>query len=426
MDTLEAGARSSTSNRSLRVAFVVPALYGNGAERSILRIAGGMIERGHEVDLVLLRPVIDLPDEIPRSARLVLMEDSVKAGAENVPMEALTAQTHSILRFHSKLRLPNCIRMLMAMGLHPLVLPSVSIFREAQFVANYVREEAPDCIVPILPKGKVATLLAKSLPGSFPTTVASVRNDLRFRRRREIQRYRRLLPHSDHVIAISHGVRSSVVQIAEIPARRVTSIYNPVVSPHIMELANRPPQHTWLSNDGPPIILGVGRLVKQKDFPTLLKAFQLVSNVRSVRLIILGEGRQRARLQKLVEKLGLDGRVSLPGYVNNPYAFMARASVFVLSSKFEGLGNVLVEALACGCPCVSTNCLSGPAEILADGQIGPLVPVGDHVALADAIESMLDEPPERHVLRRRADLFSVESSVAMYEEVLLQCTDGRV
>ena len=289
---------------------------------------------------------------------------------------------------------------------------------------DYVKSETPECIVSILPKGKVATLLAKALLGSFPAAIASVRNDLQFRRRREIKRLRRLLPSCDHVIAISLGVQSSVKRVVGIPEDKITTICNPVVTPDIQTLANESVDHPWLLNKEVPVVVAAGRLSKQKDFPTLLRAFKRVAAVRSVRLIILGEGWQRSSLHGLAKRMNIAEQVSLPGYVSNPHAFMARASAFVLSSRFEGLGNVLIEALACGCPCVSTDCPSGPAEILAHGRFGTLVAVGDDAALARGIECALDQPPDKGVLRRRADMFPVENSVAMYEKVILRSTNG--
>ena len=410
--------RSST--RSLHVAFVIPALFGNGAERSVLRIARGLVSLGHKVDLLLLRPVVDCPDEVPPAARMIVMEERIDESTKNSVSAVVAERPLPAICFPGKLRLRSCVRMLQTLGSHPLTLPNISMFKEAQFVANYVRKEDPDCVVPILPKGKVATLLAKTLLSSFPAVVSSVHSNLQNRRRREVARYRLLLRRSDHVVAVSHGVRSSVIRVARISPDKISSIYNPVVAPDILELAELAPGHPWLTDGDPAVILAAGRLAKVKDFPTLIRAFYRVSTARTVRLIILGEGPQRAGLQTLVCNLNLEGRVSLPGYVDNPYAFMSRASLFVLSSKFEGLANVLIEALACGCPCVSTDCPSGPAEILDDGRIGPLVPVGDHVMLADEIQRMLDAPPDRGMLQRRAALFSVENSVAAYEKVIMR------
>ena len=137
-------------------------------------------------------------------------------------------------------------------------------------------------------------------------------------------------------------------------------------------------------------------------------------------LIIVGEGERRKQLEECVRSLNLEDKVSLPGWVANPFAFMSRSALFVLSSKFEGLGNALIEALACGCPCVSTDCHSGPSEILEGGRIGPLVPVGDHTALANAMKRVLDNPPTKEMLMRRGAFFSAERAVDAYEKLIME------
>ena len=177
------------------------------------------------------------------------------------------------------------------------------------------------------------------------------------------------------------------------------------------------------SRDGaPPVLLGAGRIVSQKDFPTLIKAFAQVRARRPARLMILGEGKSaksRDRLAALGRKLGVAEDVALPGFVDNPFPYMARASLFVLSSAWEGLPGVMVEALACGCPVVSTDCPGGAREILDDGAIGSLVPVGDVAALAEAILAALDAPPDPERLRSHAARFTADHAVERYLEVLL-------
>ena len=419
------GAAKDLPTRSLRIAFVVPALFADGAERSVLRIAGGLIDLGHRIDILLFRPVIDCPSEVPSGARLVLMEENFDDLAKTEVSGIFSPRPLPTIYCHGKLRFRSCVQFLKALQFHPLSLPNKDMFEEAQFVANYVRKEVPDCIIPILPKGKVASLLAKTLFCSFPVVISSVRSNLKKRRRRENVRYRLLLDRSNHIVAVSDGVRSSVSRTVGVSPAKITTIYNPVVMRELQNLRDQAPDHPWLPNERSEkslVILAAGRLSNVKDFPTLIRAFHRISETKPIRLIILGEGRQRTKLEELVRTLKLKDRVSLPGYVGNPYAFMSRASLFVLSSKFEGLPNVLIEALACGCPCVSTDCPSGPSEILDGGRIGPLVPVGDYIALSEAMESVLDAPPERRLLQRRADLFSLENSVARYEDIITKIT----
>jgi glycosyltransferase involved in cell wall biosynthesis len=151
----------------------------------------------------------------------------------------------------------------------------------------------------------------------------------------------------------------------------------------------------------------------------LLEAFALLRARRSAKLIILGEGPERAQLEGRVLELGIEGDVDLPGFLQNPYAIMRHAALFVMSSRYEGLPTVLIEAMACGCPVVSTNCPSGPSEILDQGQFGPLVPVGDVEALANAMMETLDDPLPPDVLKSRASIFHIDNVLDSYRRILL-------
>ena len=223
-------------------------------------------------------------------------------------------------------------------------------------------------------------------------------------------------PRADGVVAVSKGVADDLAVVIGLPRERITVIYNPVVTPELLQKAQEPIDHPWFHPGEPPVILGVGRLTKQKDFPTLIQAFALVRKERPARLIILGEGEDRYELEELIRKLGIASDVDMPGFVDNPYKYMAYSTVFVLSSAWEGLPTVLIEAMACGCPVVSTNCHSGPAEILENGKYGKLVAVGDAAGLAEAMVGTLDAPESLNVVRRAQD-FGVEQAVAGYLEI---------
>jgi glycosyltransferase involved in cell wall biosynthesis len=240
----------------------------------------------------------------------------------------------------------------------------------------------------------------------------------RTQRRRE-RRARRFFPWADAWIAISAGVAEDAARVTGIPREAIATIHNPVVTSELRARAAAPVDDPWLAPGSPPVVLGVGRLVPQKDFATLVRAFARVRARRSARLLLLGEGPGRSELERLAGELGVAGEVRFAGRVESAPAYMARAAVFALSSAWEGFGRVLVEALAVGCPVVSTDCPSGPREILEDGAFGPLVPVGNAEALAEAIEAVLDRPPERSALVKRAEAFSIERGVERYLEVLL-------
>jgi glycosyltransferase involved in cell wall biosynthesis len=230
-----------------------------------------------------------------------------------------------------------------------------------------------------------------------------------------------MYPRADTVIAVSDGIAEAIIELTGLPRAQITTIYNPVVDATLLDKASEPIDHPWFTPGEPPVVLSVGRFRMQKDFPTLIRAFALVRSARPARLMILGDGTRRRALEALVDNLGLRSDVALPGYAENPLPWMRRAAVFVLSSTWEGLPGVLIEALAAGCPVVSTDCPSGPAEILDRGAYGPLVPSRDPQALAQAILAVLENPPDRDRLRQRAALFSVDVAVAKYLAVFEAC-----
>ena len=227
-----------------------------------------------------------------------------------------------------------------------------------------------------------------------------------------------LYPRAEAIVGVSDGVARDVERCFALPAGRVRTIYNPIVDATLAERAAAVCPHPWFTAGDVPVLVTVGRLHPQKDHAGLLEAVRRVREKRPVRLVIFGEGPERDRLEALRRQLGLEQAVDLPGVTDNPYAAMSRAALFVLSSRFEGLPTVLVEALACGCPAVATDCPDGPAEILDRGRYGQLVPVGDAVGLAEAILTALDRPVDRQALRQRADVFSVECSLDGYLDAL--------
>jgi glycosyltransferase involved in cell wall biosynthesis len=222
----------------------------------------------------------------------------------------------------------------------------------------------------------------------------------------------------DQVVAVSQGVAEDTLNITGLPQERVRVIRNPVVSPRMFELSREPVDHPWFNNLGAPIILGAGRLTPEKDFATLIRAFARIRVQKDCRLMILGEGRLRPDLEELAIDLNIADAVALPGFVSNPCAYMARASLFVLSSAWEGSGNVLTEATALGTPVVATDCPSGPRELLQDGRYGPLVPVGDADKLAEAMLETLQHPLPPETLQEAAAEYTVENSARHYLEVM--------
>ncbi len=359
--------------------------------------------------------------EVPADTRLFIVDNKPDKLTEDGASHVLANSTQ--LPVSPSWR--DWISIMGALKWDPLCLPDLPLVKQTQAVAAYMQRERPDCVVPSLPRAKIATLLASGLSTAPPPIVPTIRNVIQARRRSHRRSYQRLFGRASHFVCVSQGVADSMVEQLGIAGARVSTIYNPIVTGVLDAQMAQPANHPWMNDGGAPVILSVGRLAAQKDYATLIRAFARVSASRRCRLIILGEGGRRKALERLVGALGLADRVSLPGWVDNPFAFMSRAALFVLSSRHEGLPGVLVQALACGCPCVSTDCPAGPTEILQGGRLGPLVPVGDPVRLAEAMTAVLDQPADRQTLREGADRFSAEKAVSAYERLILSVISSR-
>jgi glycosyltransferase involved in cell wall biosynthesis len=299
-------------------------------------------------------------------------------------------------------------------------------------LVRYLSKNRPSVVLSALHSANVMLLLARRIARADTRVVISIHNTIS-RVTRDASKTgvrlipllsRWLFPWADGIVAVSAGVADDFSRTIGIPRDRIRVIYNPVVTPELYEQARADPGHPWLSGSGPPTVMGVGRLSRQKDFETLIRAFRSVLTRRRVRLLILGEGEERLSLEALVRELDLEDEVCMPGFVENPFAYMARASLLVLSSAWEGLPTVLIEALALGLPVVATNCKSGPDEILDGGRLGRLVPVGDSEALAGAILSSLEESIDRDTLRQRARDFSLTEIPDQYLEIMLPRESG--
>lgn len=398
---------TASSTDGLHLALFARSLGGGGgAERVVVQLAGALAERGHRVDLVLGRARGRFVDEVPQEVRLI----DLAHRAAPLALTALMRRPRHLAAVWPALFIPGVAQVLGA-------IPAL---------AGYLRSEQPIALISALEFANFAALLAIELSGQPTTSVVTVHNHLSMSiaeadrpHLRLVPRIaRHLYPHADAVVGVSEGVARDLCTLLGLACEKVSTIYNPVVTASMAEQALAPVPHPWLTSPGTPVILGVGKLKRQKDFITLIEAFALARAQRDLRLLILGEGPRRAALTDLIDKRGLSSCAELIGFQTNPYAFMSRAALFVLSSAWEGFGNVLVEAMACGCPVVSTDCPSGPAEILAAGRYGRLVPVGDATALAAAMLATLDAPPDKNDLRRRAAAFTAAHCAENYERLI--------
>lgn len=365
------------------IAILILSLSGGGTELGRIRLAKEFAKRGFKVDLVCVNNAGVSPARAPAGVYLV----DLKASR-------------------------------VAKSLFPL--------------ARYLRQAKPKVMIATLNQLNVLPIWAKILSRVSTRMVLSIHTNIGLaianspRLADKVMPFlmRRFFPLADVVIAVSQGNAKDLSELTGLPLERIKVIYDPVITQEIFEKANATVDHPWFNPGSPPVVLGVaGRLNKAQDFPTLIRAFALVRQKVSARLMILGEGEERARLEALAHELGLKDEVQLPGFVDNPYAYMKRSAVFVLSSRWQALPNAMIEAMALGTPVVSTDCPSGPREILEDGRLGRLVPVGDVEALAHAIIDTLSSKPDREELKARAEAFRLERIVNQYLDVIQEVMD---
>ncbi len=340
--------RPSRGTERTKIAIFAPSLAGGGAERGAVKLAEGLVRRGFAVDLVLARAEGPRLDEVPAEVRLVDL------GARRV----LSA-------------LPGLVR--------------------------YLRREQPEALASVLVHANVVALWARRLGRYRGRVVVIEQNTLSEAARNGKSRRDRIMPWmvqrfyptADYVVSVSEGVSEDLARLVTLPPDKLRVISNPIVASDIEGLTRAPVELEWFG-DGDQVFVAAGRFQPQKDFQTLIRAFALVRSQRPARLVVLGDGPERGRLEALIRELDVASDVSLPGATANPYAYMARSTAFILSSRWEGLPTVLIEAMSCGAPVIATDCPSGPREILADGRYGTLVPVGAVDALAVAMNAALD------------------------------------
>ena len=356
-----------------RLAILISFSGEGGVERMVLNLLEGLAASGVAVDLLAIRAESAHLNQLPRSVRLIDL------GVRHTGLA---------------------------------VFP----------VARYLRRERPAAMLAAKDRAIRAATLARRLAGWQGRLVGRLGTNLSaaLAGRSAATRWLRTAPMRylysgvDRIIAVSEGVAQDTLRVAGLPASQVVVVRNPVVTSRLKELAAAPCPHPWLQATEVPVMLAAGRLTEQKDFATLLRAFARLRAKTPVRLIILGEGRLRGALDALARQLGVSDDVALPGFSVNPYAWMSRASLFVLSSAWEGSPNVLTEALALGVPALSTDCPSGPREVLAGGRYGILVPVGDDAGLAEAMRDTLAAPLPAATLRQAVSAYTVEAATQGY------------
>lgn len=361
---------------SSKIALFLPSLEGGGAERVFVQLANQFAALGFPVDLVLASRKGHYLDEVAPAVNVVDLETS-------------------------------------------------GVIRSLPKLVGYLRASRPEVMLSGLDHANIVAILALFLARTRTRGVVSMRSvptavyrgDKSIRRWVMLQLIKVLYPFADMIIANSKAVKTDLSESFRIPSQKLCVIYNPLDIERINRLSGAYIDHSWASADAPPVVVAVGSLAILKDFPTLVRAFSIVRKEQDCRLVILGEGQDRDKLEVLINELGLQADVFLPGFVSNPFPWIERAAVFVSSSLTEGCPNSLMQALACDTAVVSTDCVGGSAEILQDGKWGTLVPIGDSAAMAAAILITLNSEHKTDLVRRAND-FALDKIVTEYLNVL--------
>jgi glycosyltransferase involved in cell wall biosynthesis/polysaccharide pyruvyl transferase WcaK-like protein len=361
-----------------RIAIFIEHMSVGGAERVTLLLANELVKRGYQVDLI--------------------------ARNFNGPFAAMLRPEINQINLTA--------------------INKTNIFSIVAFLVGYLRQARPTALLTQLEKPSLLGICA-SFFAPYNVTIPGVHTDLgsytnmRHALRRRILKLliKIFYPHARSITAVSNGAANQIKRFTGVTGPKIEVIYNGLDLDGLRQLAASPVDWNWLKEKKCPVIVSCGRLVEEKGFDTLLHAFALARKIQPIKLMIIGEGPLRDQLLHISRQLGIEQDVSMPGFISNPYACFAKADLFVLASRSEGLSNVLIEALATGVPVVSTDCESGPREILLDGQYGTLVPVDDAPALARAITARLQAKTSIHnktALTQHLQQFSVHKMVDGY------------
>ncbi|MCO6430067.1 MAG: glycosyltransferase [Deltaproteobacteria bacterium] len=354
-----------------RIAIIIASFQGGGAERAMLNFARGAIALGHSVDVLVISASGPLMESVPAAARVINL---------------------------------NCSRAALAL---PGLIKYLQREKPAALYATVAHVNTLAIIAAKL-SGSPAKVIVResSAPSAEQIHTASAR--ITHALSHALYRY------SDGIIAVSNGVRDKLASLMPAAAEKIRVLPTPVIDEYIFSLAEGEIEHPWLKNRELPVILGAGRLVEEKNFALLIRAFQAVVRRRPARLVILGEGRLRSSLTELIDRLDLNHSVSMPGFRVNPFPYLKHCDLFVLSSVSEGMPNVLLQAMSFGTPVVATDCQSGPRECLSDGYYGDLVPLNDPASLSEAMLRSIDSHRRNDAAAYVMQNYSVSAATKAY------------
>lgn len=300
-------------------------------------------------------------------------------------------------------------------------------------LSHIFRQEKPDIILSFLDYANILSVLARWLAHtSSPLIITEHTVTSKYLPSTRLAGLRHLLiktlyKKADRIVAVSQGVRNDLQYNFAVPTEKLRVVHNSIDFSVIREMLNQSPQHLWYSQKDQPIIIAIGRLVPYKRYDIILKAFAKVRKIIPCRLVILGEGPLLQELMELSRTLEISDDVAFLGFQSNPYSFLTRSDVLVLTSDFEGFGNVIVEAMACGVPVVATRCPFGPGEIITNKLNGLLVPIGDIEAISNSLRTVLQNHSLREPLaiegEKRANDFTLEIMINAYEKLFTEALD---
>lgn len=297
-------------------------------------------------------------------------------------------------------------------------------------LTKLINKEKPNIVLGTIVQIRILLHFVKKLSRHKPIFITRCEN---FQSKTEENRIIKFLSDvslrtSDYIITISRGIAKDLIEHHDVKEEKIRIIYNPINLENVQKLAKKPLNHPWFLSQEP-VIIAVGRLTKQKGFSYLIKALFLIHPETKAKLVILGQGPEKEKLKELSKQLNIEKEVEFLGFQKNPYRFITQAKVFVLSSLWEGFGNVIIEAMACGCPVVSTNCQSGPSEILENGKYGILVPIANSKSLAGGILKLLDNSKLRKELsekgRQKVKDFDIKKIVKEYQDLFFKILENK-
>lgn len=368
----------------MKIAVFIPTLKGGGAERVMISIANGLSQIGNKVDLIVVDRNGEYRNEIGRNIRII----DLKTGR---------------------------------------------VIKAIPGLIKYLKICKPILIITTIWHANISAIIATKV--SFARTKVVIReSNFLTNSKKTLGRYEFLMtglvkycyPLANKIIAPSDGIAKDLSHAFGIKPDKIVVIKNPSIEDWMLEKAREPVKHPWLTKRNQPVFLAMGSLTAQKDFFTLLRAFRYVLQKLPSRLIILGEGKQRCELEDLIKSLRIEYCVDLPGFVDNPFSYMINADVFVLSSQWEGLPNGLIQALGLGMKVVSTDCQSGPREILRNGERGKLVPVGNEEQLAEAMVASMKESTNPDIAEQIIEEYSPRSIIPQYCRIIDQVSCSKL